>query len=181
MGITNRYSTRAYPQDNGQAEAVNKIIVNGLKKRLDDAKGRWVEELAHVLWTYRNTPRRSTGETPFSMTYEAEAVIPLEVNFPTQRTTAFFSSANPSGKKLGPHRGKKGKRNGPACLLSAKAQARLRRQGEAKAPGAWGSGIEEGPGHCEKPCVGKTRTKLGRPISYHLHSRHRGLLFRRFG
>ncbi|XP_030970647.1 uncharacterized protein LOC115991031 [Quercus lobata] len=79
---------------NGQAEAVNKTIMNGLKKRLDDAKGRWVEELAHVLWTYRTTPRRSTGETPFSMTYRAEAVIPLEVNFPTQRTTTFCPATN---------------------------------------------------------------------------------------
>ena len=68
--------------------------MNGLKKRLDDAKGRWVEELAHVLWTYRTTPRRSTGETPFLMTYGAEAVIPLEINFPTQRTTAFCPSSN---------------------------------------------------------------------------------------
>ena len=94
LGITNRYSTPAYPQGNGQAEAVNKTMVNGLKKRLDDTKGRWVEELAHVLWTYRTTPRRSTGETPFSMTYGSEAVIPLEVNFPTQRTTAFCPGAN---------------------------------------------------------------------------------------
>ena len=29
-----------YPQKNGQAEAVNKVIVNGLKKRLDDAKAK---------------------------------------------------------------------------------------------------------------------------------------------
>ena len=49
LGITNRYSILAYPQGNGQAEAVNKVIVSGLKKRLDDAKGRWVEELPHVL------------------------------------------------------------------------------------------------------------------------------------
>ena len=39
-GITNRYSTPTYPQGNGQAETVNKVIVNRLKKRLDDAKGR---------------------------------------------------------------------------------------------------------------------------------------------
>ena len=49
LEITNRYSTPAYPQGNGQAEAVNKVIVNGLKKRLDIAKGKWVEELSHVL------------------------------------------------------------------------------------------------------------------------------------
>ena len=40
LGIKNRYSTLAYPQGNGQVEAVNKVIVNGLKKRLDDAKGK---------------------------------------------------------------------------------------------------------------------------------------------
>ena len=40
LGITNRYSTLTYPQGNGQAEAVNKVIVSGLKKRLDDAKGK---------------------------------------------------------------------------------------------------------------------------------------------
>ena len=39
LGITNRYSTLAYPQGNGQAEAVNKVILSGWKKRLDDAKG----------------------------------------------------------------------------------------------------------------------------------------------
>ena len=68
--------------------------MNGLKKRLDDAKGKWVEELPHVLWAYRTTPRRSTGETPFSMTYGAEAVIPLETGFPTLRTRSFSPASN---------------------------------------------------------------------------------------
>ena len=45
LGIKNRYSTPAYPQSNGQAEATNKAIVNSLKKMLDGAKGRWAEEL----------------------------------------------------------------------------------------------------------------------------------------
>ena len=94
LGIKNRYSTLAYPQGNGQAEAINKVIVSGLKKILDDAKGKWVEELSHVLWTYRTTPRRSTGETPFSMTYGAEVVIPLETGFPTLRTSSFTPSSN---------------------------------------------------------------------------------------
>ena len=89
LGITNRYSNPAYPQGNGQAEAINKVIVSGLKKMLDDAKGKWVEELPHVLWTYRTTPRRSTRETHFSMTYGAETVIPLETGFPTSKTSSF--------------------------------------------------------------------------------------------
>ena len=94
LGINNRYSTPAYPQGNGQAEAVNKVILSRLKKRLDDAKGKWVEELPHVLWTYRTTPRRSTGETLFSMTYGGKAVIPLEFGFPTTRTSLFNPKDN---------------------------------------------------------------------------------------
>ncbi|XP_075640570.1 uncharacterized protein LOC142612355 [Castanea sativa] len=76
MGIKNRYSTAAYPQGNGQAEATNKVILTGLKKRLDDAKGR------------------STGETPFSMTYGMEAVIPLESGFPTLRSDQYNVKGN---------------------------------------------------------------------------------------
>ena len=53
-----------------------------------------MEELPYVQWTYRTTPRRSTGETPFSMTYGVEAVIPLETGFPMLRTNSF----NPSNK-----------------------------------------------------------------------------------
>ena len=94
LGIANRYLTPTYPQGNRQAEASNKVVVNGLKKRLDEAKGRWVEELPHVLWAYRTTLRRSTGETPFAMTYGAQAVIPLEANFPTLRTNSFTPSGN---------------------------------------------------------------------------------------
>ena len=94
LGITNKYSTPAYPQGNGQVKAINKIIVSGLKKRLDDAKEKWVEELPHVLWTYQTTPRRSTGKTPFSLTYGAKAMIPLETGFPMLRTSSFTPSSN---------------------------------------------------------------------------------------
>ena len=40
LGITNMYSISAYSLGNGQVEAINKVIMNGLKKRLDDAKGK---------------------------------------------------------------------------------------------------------------------------------------------
>ena len=94
LGIKNRYSNPAYPQGNGQAEAVNKIIASGLKKRLENAKGKWVEELPHVLWTYRTTPYRSIGETPFSMTYGTKVVIPFETGFPMLRLSAFTFNGN---------------------------------------------------------------------------------------
>ena len=53
-----------------------------------------MKELPHVLWTYKTTPRRSTGETPFLMTYGAEAVIPLETGFPMLKTSSFSPSSN---------------------------------------------------------------------------------------
>ncbi|GER28787.1 gag-pol polyprotein [Striga asiatica] len=43
------------------------------------------QELPHVLWAYRTTARSSTGETPFSLTYGSEAMIPVELGSPTYR------------------------------------------------------------------------------------------------
>lgn len=59
------------------------------KKRLEEAKGKWVEELPSVMWTHRTTARRSTGETPFPLAYGFKAVIPLEIGLPTTRTIDF--------------------------------------------------------------------------------------------
>ena len=87
LGIKNKYSTPAYPQSNGQAEAVNKAIMNGLKKRLEGAKGRWAVDLPNILWAYHTTPRRSTGETPFALMYSAKAVTPAEINLCSARVT----------------------------------------------------------------------------------------------
>ena len=55
-----------------------------------------MEELPYILWTYRTTPCRLTGETHFSMTNGAEAVIPLETGFPMLRTSLFTLNSNDS-------------------------------------------------------------------------------------
>ncbi|XP_028091378.1 uncharacterized protein LOC114291717 [Camellia sinensis] len=94
LRIEYKNSSPRYPQSNGQAEALNKTIINEVKKWLEHAKGKWVEELPHVLWAYRTTTRRSTGETPYSLTYGMEAIIPLEVGLPTLRSELFESSSN---------------------------------------------------------------------------------------
>ncbi|KAG7548009.1 Ribonuclease H-like superfamily [Arabidopsis suecica] len=84
-GIKLSYSTPRYPQGNGQAKASNKTILSNLKKRLSARKGGWYDELQPVLWAYRTTPRRATGETPFSLVYGIEAVVPAELNVPGLR------------------------------------------------------------------------------------------------
>ncbi|GKB72786.1 hypothetical protein Tco_0934198 [Tanacetum coccineum] len=43
-------------------------------------------ELSHILWAHRTMLKSSNGDTPFSLTYEIEAVIPVEIGMPTLRT-----------------------------------------------------------------------------------------------
>lgn len=47
--IKNYYSTPSFPESNSQAEASNKTILDGIKKRLEAAKRKWVKELPNVL------------------------------------------------------------------------------------------------------------------------------------
>nr|CAN82409.1 hypothetical protein VITISV_023301 [Vitis vinifera] len=47
-----------------------------------------LEELPGVLWAYRTTPGRPTGNTPFALAYGMDAVIPTEIGLPTIRTDA---------------------------------------------------------------------------------------------
>ncbi|XP_074277440.1 uncharacterized protein LOC141601076 [Silene latifolia] len=78
-------STPRNPQSNGQAKSSNKIAMENLKKRLEEIEGKWADELPRVLWSDRTTPKVATGQTPFSLVYGAEAVIPSEVRVPTHR------------------------------------------------------------------------------------------------
>ena len=92
-------SSVAYPQANGPVEITNKIILQGLKKRLLDAKTDWVDELPNVLWGYRTTPCSTTGETPFRMVYGTEAVLPLEISMGSARVQHFSPQSSEEGLK----------------------------------------------------------------------------------
>nr|GFB78465.1 reverse transcriptase domain-containing protein [Tanacetum cinerariifolium] len=59
----------------------------GIKARLGEGNKNWVEELPYVLWARKTMVKSSHGDTPFSLTYETEAVIPAEIGMPTYRTT----------------------------------------------------------------------------------------------
>ena len=61
---------------------------------MEAAKGKWVEELPSILWTYQTTVRKSTNETPFALAFGVEAVIPLEIGMPTIRTIEFDFQTN---------------------------------------------------------------------------------------
>ena len=70
---------------NGQVEVPGRSLLKINKTQLEAAKGLWAKELPNVLWAYQTTARTPTGETPFRLTYGAEAVITVEVGLPTPR------------------------------------------------------------------------------------------------
>ncbi|GAU39725.1 hypothetical protein TSUD_144910 [Trifolium subterraneum] len=85
IGTTQHFTSVEHPQTNGQAEAANRVLLRGLRRRMGASKGNWIEELHNVLWSYRTTPHSTTRETPFRLTYGTEAVIPVEIGEPSSR------------------------------------------------------------------------------------------------
>lgn len=64
-------------------KTTNKTLLIALKKMLEGAKGKWVDELLEVLWAYRATSRRPIGVSPFALPYGMEVVISIEIGMPT--------------------------------------------------------------------------------------------------
>nr|GEV09836.1 reverse transcriptase domain-containing protein [Tanacetum cinerariifolium] len=68
-------------------ERANRSLMEGIKTRLGRERKGWVDELPNVLWAYRTLLKTSNGETPYSLTFGSEAVIPVEIGMPIHRTT----------------------------------------------------------------------------------------------
>ncbi|GJS12857.1 reverse transcriptase domain-containing protein [Tanacetum coccineum] len=62
--------------------------------RLGQERVCWVDEWPNILWAHRTMLKTSNGETPFSLTYGSEAVIPAETGMPTYRTIQFNKTQN---------------------------------------------------------------------------------------
>nr|GEV85539.1 leaf rust 10 disease-resistance locus receptor-like protein kinase-like 1.2 [Tanacetum cinerariifolium] len=100
LNITQRFASVKHPQSNGLVERANRSLGEGIKSRLGEGNKNWVEELPHVLWAYRTMIKSSHGDTPFSLTYETEAVIPTEIEMPTYRTAAVDMVSNDEELRL---------------------------------------------------------------------------------
>ncbi|XP_074336148.1 uncharacterized protein LOC141673312 [Apium graveolens] len=77
-----------------EAKAMSTINQQGIDKRLKNRKSKWPEELPSVVWSYRTSPRTSTGETPFKLDYGIEAILPIEVGSPSHRAIIFDEKGN---------------------------------------------------------------------------------------
>ncbi|XP_073298456.1 uncharacterized protein [Primulina huaijiensis] len=85
------FTSVAYAQGNGQVEVTNRTIVHALKARLGEAQGSWADELPSVLWSYKTTTNTTTKETPYSMVYGTEAVLPTKIGQESSRITRYGS------------------------------------------------------------------------------------------
>ncbi|GKE38120.1 reverse transcriptase domain-containing protein [Tanacetum coccineum] len=84
--INRHFASVKHPQTNGLVERENRSLGKGIKARLEARSKNWMEELPHVLWAHRTMIKSSNGDTPFSLTYGTEAIIPAEIGMPTIKT-----------------------------------------------------------------------------------------------
>ncbi|RDX69752.1 Tf2-8, partial [Mucuna pruriens] len=97
LKIKQLFTSVEHPQSNSKFEAANKVILLGLRRRLEEAKGRRAKELPQVLWSYHTTLHSTTNETPFCLIFGTEAMIPVEIGEPSPKTALFEPSGNEEG------------------------------------------------------------------------------------
>jgi len=66
LGIKQVFASIEHPRMNGQVESANRVLLRGLKRRLDKAKGTWAED--------------TTKETPFNLVYGSDIMILVEIH-----------------------------------------------------------------------------------------------------
>jgi len=91
VGIKQVFASVEHPQTNGQVESANRVLLRGLKRRLEKAKGTWAEEVPRIVWAYHTTPQSTTRETPFSLVYESDAMIPVKIQESSPRFQSFVA------------------------------------------------------------------------------------------
>jgi hypothetical protein len=82
-GIDVWYVSVTHPRANRQVERANGMVLDVLKKRLQDAAnskgGKWIKELSNALWGIRTQPTKTTGQSPYFLVYGSEAILPADV------------------------------------------------------------------------------------------------------
>ncbi|GJV49902.1 reverse transcriptase domain-containing protein [Tanacetum coccineum] len=100
LNITQQFASVKHPQSNRLVERAKRSLGKGIKARLGEGNKNWIEELPHFLWAHRTMIKSSHGDTPFSLTYGMEAVIPAEIGMPTYRTATVDTVHNDEELRL---------------------------------------------------------------------------------
>lgn len=65
---------------NYQVKSINKVLLEGIKLRLEEKKGRWVDKLNNIFQSYKMISQTTIGVTPFHWTFGTEVVILVEIS-----------------------------------------------------------------------------------------------------
>src|SRR5262249_18211007 len=88
--INLHHSSPYYPQGNVQAEAKNKTLIKIIKKTCKSSNySDWADRLVEALWAYCTSVRTPTGQTPYTLTFGMEPVLPYEILVPSLRVQLY--------------------------------------------------------------------------------------------
>jgi len=100
LGVKQVFTSVEHPRTNEQVESANRVLLRGLKRRLDKAKGTWAKEVPRIVWAYHTTPQYITRETPFSLVYGSDAMIPVEIQENSPRFQNFVVEESNEDRKV---------------------------------------------------------------------------------
>jgi hypothetical protein len=83
LGLRHENSTPYYPQDNGQVEAINKVLITMLQRIIGIHKTSWHMMLFSTLWVYQTSVKSTTAFTSFQLVYGIKIVLPIECEIPS--------------------------------------------------------------------------------------------------
>ena len=84
-------------------ESANRVLLRGVKRRLEKGKGSWAEEVPRIVWAYHTTEQSGTHETPFSLVYGCDAMIPVEIQESSPRFQNFVAEDSNEERRMNLH------------------------------------------------------------------------------
>lgn len=89
--VYRKKSTPYHLQANGTVEAFNKVLENVMTKVCNSQQNDWDLHVPVLLWAYRTTCKKLTGQNPFRLVYNVEAVMLMEYIVPRLCITTLTS------------------------------------------------------------------------------------------
>lgn len=79
MGIRNQYTLSYFAAQNGQIERTNATVVTMLSMYIETSQKNWDQYVPMVQFSYNVSKQEVTGMSPFSLVYNREPVLPVDM------------------------------------------------------------------------------------------------------